>query len=64
MAVCSKCSKWMPGKKGALGDKAATRKRTDLVITWDRLAFAAKPILIHEDVVQQREQVSHSMPFL
>ncbi|KAG8885372.1 Sister chromatid cohesion protein 2 [Tulasnella sp. 332] len=51
-----KCSKWIPGKKGALGDKTATRKRTNLIITWDKLTFVTKPILIHEDVTQQRQQ--------
>ncbi|KAG9034044.1 Sister chromatid cohesion protein 2 [Tulasnella sp. JGI-2019a] len=51
-----KCLKWVPGKKSALGDKPATKRRTDSALTWDRLTYAIKPILIHEDVARQREQ--------
>lgn len=48
-----KCSKWVPGKKSALGDKPAT-KRHEHPISWDRLPFALRPILTSEDMENQR----------
>ncbi|THH23071.1 hypothetical protein EUX98_g8109 [Antrodiella citrinella] len=44
-----KCSKWVIGKKTAVGDRPATR-RHERPITWDRLPFATRPILTDEDV--------------
>jgi len=44
-----KCSKWVVGKKTAIGDRPATR-RHERPITWDRLPFATRPILTNEDV--------------
>ncbi|KAK7056612.1 Sister chromatid cohesion protein 2 [Paramarasmius palmivorus] len=43
-----KCSKFVLGKKSAIGDKPATR-RHETPISWDRLPFATKPIVTTED---------------
>ncbi|TFK52693.1 hypothetical protein OE88DRAFT_1628274 [Heliocybe sulcata] len=50
-----KCSKWVPGKKSALGDRPAT-KRHEHPISWDRLPFATRPILTSEDMDDQRSR--------
>jgi len=52
----SKCSKWIPGKKGALGDKPAVRRKIDVALTWERMPYARKPIFIPDDVIQQKER--------
>ncbi|KAK1217276.1 Sister chromatid cohesion protein 2 [Marasmius sp. AFHP31] len=48
-----KCSKFVPGKKSAAGDKPAS-KRNDRPISWERLPFATKPILTTEDCEAQK----------
>jgi len=56
----SKCVKWLPGKKSAIGDKAAVRK-VDRPLYWeDRLPFAMAPLQTLEDVTKQQERVSGS----
>ncbi|KAF7296629.1 Sister chromatid cohesion protein [Mycena chlorophos] len=50
-----KCSKFVMGKKSAVGDKAATRKHNN-PISWDRLTFATEPILTSADCDAQKEQ--------
>jgi hypothetical protein len=52
----SKCSKFVLGKKSAIGDKPAV-KRHEKPISWDRLPFAAAPILTTEDVEIQKARV-------
>ncbi|TCD62425.1 Sister chromatid cohesion protein 2 [Steccherinum ochraceum] len=48
-----KCSKWVFGKKSALGDRPATR-RFERPVSWNRLPFATRPILTDEDIAAQR----------
>ncbi|KAI0734724.1 hypothetical protein C8Q72DRAFT_321316 [Fomitopsis betulina] len=48
-----KCAKWVVGKKSAAGDKAAAR-RHERPLLWERLPFAAVPILTGADVEAQR----------
>ncbi|OBZ71396.1 Protein rad9 [Grifola frondosa] len=48
-----KCSKWVMGKKSAVGDKAATR-RHERPLSWERLPFATAPMLTNEDAAVQR----------
>ncbi|KAI0927411.1 hypothetical protein AcV5_007956 [Taiwanofungus camphoratus] len=48
-----KCSKWVVGKKSAVGDKAATR-RHERPISWERLPFATTPLLTSADLDAQR----------
>ncbi|KAJ7465273.1 hypothetical protein FB451DRAFT_1263153 [Mycena latifolia] len=48
-----KCSKFVVGKKSAVGDKAVT-KRNDKPISWTRLPFATKPILTTSDANDQK----------
>ncbi|KAL0565155.1 Sister chromatid cohesion protein 2, partial [Marasmius crinis-equi] len=48
-----KCSKFVPGKKSAAGDKP-TSKRNDRPISWERMPFATKPILTTEDCEAQK----------
>ncbi|OCH92592.1 hypothetical protein OBBRIDRAFT_791042 [Obba rivulosa] len=48
-----KCSKWVVGKKSALGDKPATR-RHERPISWERLPFATAPLLTSQDCDAQR----------
>ncbi|EMD39745.1 hypothetical protein CERSUDRAFT_150412 [Gelatoporia subvermispora B] len=43
-----KCSKWVVGKKSALGDKPATR-RHERPISWERLPFANAPLITNQD---------------
>lgn len=57
MNIPSKCSKWVAGKKSAIGDKAAVRK-IDRPLVWDALPFATKAISTPEDVAQQYNMVS------
>jgi cohesin loading factor subunit SCC2 len=52
----SKCTKWVPGKKSAVGDKPATRKHED-PISWERLTFATTPLLTSEHIEIHRSQV-------
>jgi len=49
-----KCSKWVPNKKSAIGDKPAA-KRNHPALRWDALPFAARRILTLEDVTSQQE---------
>ncbi|KAJ6620718.1 hypothetical protein B0H10DRAFT_1911606 [Mycena sp. CBHHK59/15] len=48
-----KCSKFVLGKKSAVGDKAAT-KRNEKPISWARLPYATTPILTSSDVDAQK----------
>lgn len=52
----SKCSKFVVGKKSAIGDKPAT-KRNDTSISWDRLPFATTPLLTTNDADEQKIRV-------
>jgi cohesin loading factor subunit SCC2 len=51
-----KCQKFILGKKTPTGDRAAV-KRHEQPISWDRLAYATKPILTAEDINVQKAQV-------
>jgi len=51
-----KCSKWVPNKKSAIGDKPAVKK-SHPALRWDALPFAARRILTLEDVTSQQETV-------
>ena len=53
----SKCLKYQPGKKSAVGDKAAVR-RSGAPLNWDRLPFATASLNTAEDIAQQRDTVS------
>jgi cohesin loading factor subunit SCC2 len=48
-----KCSKFVTGKKSAIGDKPAA-KRHEKPISWDRLPFATTPLLTSEDLNVQK----------
>ncbi|KAJ7719905.1 sister chromatid cohesion C-terminus-domain-containing protein [Mycena metata] len=48
-----KCSKFVSGKKSAVGDKAVT-KRNEKPISWTRLPYATAPILTTSDVDSQK----------
>ncbi|KAF8073449.1 hypothetical protein FPV67DRAFT_1559883 [Lyophyllum atratum] len=48
-----KCSKFLLGKKSAIGDKPAM-KRHEKPISWDRLPFVTAPIMTTEDVEAQK----------
>ncbi|KAG8214779.1 hypothetical protein J3R82DRAFT_9915 [Butyriboletus roseoflavus] len=48
-----KCSKFVPGKKNAVGDKPAI-KRHQLPISWDRLPFAMAPLILPEHLAVQK----------
>jgi len=48
-----KCSKWVPGKKSAVGDRPAVR-RLETPITWDRMPFATVPVVTHADAKAQQ----------
>jgi len=48
-----KCSKFVVGKKSNVGDRPATRRK-DVPICWERMPFAAKPVLTQEDVEEQK----------
>ncbi|KAG9315547.1 hypothetical protein JVU11DRAFT_3168 [Chiua virens] len=48
-----KCSKFVPGKKSAIGDKPAV-KRHQYPISWDRLPFAMAPLILPEHLATQR----------
>ncbi|KAF8552743.1 hypothetical protein OG21DRAFT_1477602 [Imleria badia] len=48
-----KCSKFVPGKKSAVGDKPAV-KRHQFPITWDRLPFAMAPLILPEHLAAQK----------
>ena len=60
--ACRKCSKWVMGKKSAVGDRPAAR-RHEKPLLWDRLPFATAPILTDQDLSGQRDIVS-SQPCL
>ncbi|KAI6129687.1 hypothetical protein EDD16DRAFT_1689919 [Pisolithus croceorrhizus] len=53
-----KCSKFVPGKKSAIGDKPATKRHTH-PISWDRLPFATMPLILPEDLVKHRTTFLH-----
>lgn len=55
----SKCQKWVPGKKNAIGDKPATKRR-DTVISWDRMPFATEFLLTSQDMDTQQGKVFYS----
>ncbi|EJC97952.1 uncharacterized protein FOMMEDRAFT_114738 [Fomitiporia mediterranea MF3/22] len=48
-----KCQKFVLGKKSAVGDRPAARRK-ETVISWDRMPYAVKPIRTHEDVELQK----------
>ncbi|KAG6372819.1 sister chromatid cohesion C-terminus-domain-containing protein [Boletus reticuloceps] len=48
-----KCSKFVPGKKSAVGDKPAV-KRHQFPISWDRLPFAMAPLILPEHLAAQK----------
>ncbi|KAL1664712.1 hypothetical protein GGF50DRAFT_101537 [Schizophyllum commune] len=48
-----KCSKFVVGKKSAVGDKGVTRKH-GRPISWDRLPYATQPLLNMEDAERQK----------
>ncbi|KIJ14913.1 hypothetical protein PAXINDRAFT_163151 [Paxillus involutus ATCC 200175] len=48
-----KCSKFVPGKKSAVGDKPAI-KRHQFPISWERLPFAISPLVLPRDLAAQR----------
>uniref|UniRef100_D8PZC4 Sister chromatid cohesion protein n=1 Tax=Schizophyllum commune (strain H4-8 / FGSC 9210) TaxID=578458 RepID=D8PZC4_SCHCM len=48
-----KCSKFVVGKKSAIGDKGVTRKH-GRPISWDRLPYATQPLLNMEDAERQK----------
>ncbi|KAF5337499.1 hypothetical protein D9758_013605 [Tetrapyrgos nigripes] len=50
-----KCSKFVLGKKSALGDRPATKKH-DKPISWERLPFATKSILTTADGEEQKQR--------
>jgi hypothetical protein len=56
---CSKCLKWVIGKKNAVGDKPATRRTGAAAapLTWARLPFATRPLLTMADMSAQRDRV-------
>jgi hypothetical protein len=56
-SVPSKCMKFVPGKKSALGDKPAVRKH-EHPLTWERLPFATRPVLTAADAEAQKKTVS------
>ncbi|KAI0350346.1 hypothetical protein OH77DRAFT_1593607 [Trametes cingulata] len=47
-----KCSKFVIGKKSAVGDRPATRKH-ERPLSWERLPFATTPMLTSEDAAAQ-----------
>lgn len=53
---CSKCNKFVIGKKSAIGDKPAI-KRHDKPISWDRLPFATNPLHTTHDAEVQKAKV-------
>jgi cohesin loading factor subunit SCC2 len=53
---CSKCNKFVIGKKSAVGDKPAI-KRHDKPISWDRLPFATNPLHTTHDAEVQKAKV-------
>ncbi|TDL22099.1 hypothetical protein BD410DRAFT_770589 [Rickenella mellea] len=48
-----KCSKWVVGKKSAVGDRPATKRR-EVPISWDRMPFAVQPMLTNQDMDEQQ----------
>ncbi|KAH0832222.1 sister chromatid cohesion C-terminus-domain-containing protein [Lanmaoa asiatica] len=48
-----KCSKFVPGKKSAIGDKPAI-KRHQFPIYWDRLPFGIAPLILPEHLATQK----------
>ncbi|KAG8957597.1 Sister chromatid cohesion protein 2 [Tulasnella sp. 419] len=52
-----KCSKWIPGKKSTIGDKAVVKRKPDLTLSWERMPYAVKPILLKDDIIQQKQTV-------
>ncbi|KIJ54752.1 hypothetical protein M422DRAFT_775001 [Sphaerobolus stellatus SS14] len=50
-----KCSKWVPGKKSALGDRPAVRKR-EIPLVWDNVPYAVRPIRTEEEAGEQKEK--------
>lgn len=52
----SKCSKFVIGKKTAIGDKVTNKRHQDM-ISWNRLHFATVPLVTMNDVELQKRQV-------
>jgi len=49
-----KCSKWIPNKKSAIGDKLVVKKNHP-ALRWDALPFATRRVLTLDDVTSQQE---------
>lgn len=56
ITLSSKCSKWVPGKKSALGDKPAIKRR-EVPLVWERMLYATRPVRTEEDAVVQQAKV-------
>jgi len=50
-----KCSKWVPGKKSAMGDRPATKRR-EIPLEWDRMSYATQAIRTERDAALQKER--------
>ncbi|KAI0034608.1 hypothetical protein K488DRAFT_83792 [Vararia minispora EC-137] len=51
-----KILKYVPGKKSAVGDRAATRRQgASVAIAWDRMPHALEPVVTSEDMRAQRD---------
>ncbi|KAH7885125.1 sister chromatid cohesion C-terminus-domain-containing protein [Phlebopus sp. FC_14] len=48
-----KCTKFIPGKKSTIGDKPAMKRHTR-PITWERLPYAVRPLLLPQDLTTHR----------
>lgn len=62
LRLSRKCSKYVMGKKSAVGDKPAA-KRHEKPISWDRLPFATAPLLTSEDINVQKTKVPSPVVF-
>jgi cohesin loading factor subunit SCC2 len=60
--IFRKCSKFVPGKKSAVGDKPAI-KRHQFPISWERLPFAISPLVLPRDLAAQRSTVNEILLF-
>lgn len=52
----SKCSKWAPGKKSAIGDKPVV-KRKEIPLLWDKMPYAVLPVRTQDDANIQTARV-------
>ena len=56
MPPCSKCAKFVIGKKSNVGDRPAVRKH-ERPLAWDSLPFATAPMVTSEDAAAQTTRV-------